>query len=654
MKNLFRILLSLSLLAVAIACEPAPEPEVIPAASITISEVTASESSASFVLTIANADKAAYLVSAEGGADKSAGAGLETSIFQNGTAVEFNSEASFTEPQSVTINVANLEAGKSYTVSAAASNKSGEVSATPANFSTAEPEPEPEPKPENPVYMSDIEITSIVAHSVEFSVTTRNMDDFGFVVIPTAEFAEMTAEEIVAASETYYWADGNLSWEQDFTFPFNFDTVASTDYTVAAAAINSESQVVKVATFSTPAAEMTVEKISFKPTKISVIHDGNDHFLTMSTALYELQLHLVGEGFGGRYDNNDTLEQGFVAEGTHFKKLNPDESWTTYDQVDANIGNVDLYENVVTGKWEVFGSFCFAIPNKSNGWLTIEIELNNGVVITGAERTEPAVLNITPTSGEAVQDESNKSIWYLTLTQDKNNTITFEIKLDSSKYEYIPTGDYYNDGLGAPCLNGASMIVNNVATSLGKKSVGLSELHVEYDAATGESYVSATAYVAAGTAVAEIAKCGPFKFYEEAQQELEVVEESRNLMIWATWMPSMKAWELNFMGDAFYGYLYFVTGADSSAYLPEGRYTFAKSAPADGSMWIDCNSSYVAKLRTSEEMKFLTDAEGAYFDVTTTTDGDGNYLHTIVGTIHTENGFYRINFDYGLERGTIY
>lgn len=502
--------------------------------------------------------------------------------------------------------------------------------------------------------MSDIEIVSVVGHSVEFSVTARYIDSFGFVVVPTAEWTEMSADEIIAASLTYAWDDGNLSWEQDFTFAFNADTNAETEYVVAAAAKNATSEVVKTATFTTPKEEMTVEKLSFKPTKLVLQSSGSDHYLTMSTALYELRVHLVSDTFGGRYDNNDDdPSHNFVAEGTYFKELNIDDTWTTYGDIDLTIGNIDLYENVVTGKWETYGSFCFAMPNAENSWLTIEIEIPSGTTITGAERTEPAVFNFNITKAEVEQDATSKAIWNLTLEQDANNSLTFRIKLDSSKYEYIPSGSYVNDGQGTPCLDGCSMIVNNVSTSLGAMKYGLSRVDVDYNASTGETYVSAEAYVKSGTAVVKIAKCGPFKLYEEKEQELAEFTESRNLMIWASWSAETTTWTLDWAGDNFYGYLYFVTGQNTPDYLPEGRYYFRNSAPADGSMWVDCTKSFVAKLRTSEEMKIKSDAENAYIDVTVV-EQDGVYLNTIKGVIYTTNGFYKIEFDYGTERGTIY
>lgn len=502
--------------------------------------------------------------------------------------------------------------------------------------------------------MSDIEIVSVVGHSVEFSVTARYIDSFGFVVVPTAEWTEMSADEIIAASLTYAWDDGNLSWEQDFTFAFNADTNAETEYIVVAAAKNATSEVVKTATFTTPKEEMTVEKLSFKPTKLVLQSSGSDHYLTMSTALYELRVHLVSDTFGGRYDNNDDDQsRSFVAEGTYFKELNIDDTWTTYGDIDLTIGNIDLYENVVTGKWETYGSFCFAMPNAENSWLTIEIEIPSGTTITGAERTEPAVFNFNITKAEVEQDATSKAIWNLTLEQDANNSLTFRIKLDSSKYEYIPTGSYVNDGQGTPCLDGCSMIVNNVSTSLGAMKYGLSRVDVEYNASTGETYVSAEAYVKSGTAVVKIAKCGPFKLYEEKVQELAEYTESRNLMIWASWTAETTTWTLDWAGDNFYGYLYFVTGQNTPDYLPEGRYYFRNSAPADGSMWVDCTKSFVAKLRTADEMKIKSDAEEAYIDVTVV-EQDGVYLNSIKGVIYTTNGFYKINFDYGIERGSIY
>lgn len=561
------------------------------------------------------------------------------------TPIDLGENTSFEENgQRVSLEVTGLTAATEYQIIVLGDNRECDMDPVDASenliFTT--------PEPEGPVVeMSDIEVTDVVGHSVEFSVTTRYMDDFGFVVIPTAEYSEVTEEYVLTNSFEYVWDDGNLSWDEPFTFPFHADTQDETDYTVVAVAVNATSSVMKVATFTTPKEELVVETVSFKPTSLNVTSDdGINHFLTMSNAMQELCVHLVSEGFGGRYEPS-SLTNNFVAEGSYWREMGNDGNWSEQTELDVTFGNIDLYENVITGKWEVYGSFFF-LPSTS-----IQIEIPSGIAISGAERAEPAVFNLNITQATASQHATSKAIWYLTLAQDADNTLTFEIKLDSSKYEYIPSGTYYNDGLGTPCLNSCSMIVNNVSTSLAKTKIGISELVVDYDEASGQSRFSAKAYVASGTAVVTIDNCGPFSLYEEVEQELETITESRNLMIWSTWQSGSKSWELNFSGDAFYGYLYFTTGANNEAYLPEGRYVFANNAPADGGYWVDCSRSYVARLRTADELAIDTTAEDAYIDVTTREE-NGVYIHTIKGVIRTTNGYYKIMFDYGEERGSIY
>lgn len=560
------------------------------------------------------------------------------------TPIDLGENTSFEENgQRVSLEVTGLTAATEYQIIVLGDNRECDMVPVDASESLIFTTPEPEgPK----VEMSDIEFVDIVGHSVEFSVTTRYMNDFGFVVIPTAEYSEVTVEYVLDNTFEYYWDEGNLSWEQDFTFPFHSDTEDETDYTVVAVAVNDTSSVMKTATFTTPKEEMTVELLSLSFTSGSVVSNGSDHYLTMRTALYELCVHLVSESFGGRYEPTSTTHY-FVAEGSYFKELNLDDTWTVYEELDTTFGNIDLYENVVSNKWEIYGSFVF-LPS-----LTLQIEIPSGITLDGVERTSPAEFNLDIKTASAVRDSSNGSLWDLTLAQDGDNTITFKIKLDSSKYEFIPSGEYLYDGQGAPCLDGGSMILNNVSTTIGKQSVGLSKVIVKHNESTGESYFSAIAYTKSGTAVAKINNAGPFKLYELAEQGIEVVDESRNLMIWATWQSSLKAWELNFSGDNFYGYLYLTTGGNNSEYLPEGRYVFSQSAPADGSFWMDCSRSYVARLRTSDELKIKSGESDSYLDVTTTLV-DGQYMHAIKGVIRTENGLYQINFDYGVERGSIY
>lgn len=751
MKNIFKLLCFVLPLVVATSCQDTPEPLPEPVVAIS-SEYVIDGTSAIVSLTVANADKALYVVKDIKELSSTEEYTPER-VLSEGVAVNFSAKESYSSPQSAKITLENLTKGHVYELFVAAANADLSVveqkslhvefakderpmvgnievitlEPTTATFGTtlrnvdkvryavvpkdvydancdgngiyrgtdeygytfveverslasvlfsfeatdltpstnyvvivigdnADVEKEPvdtnayaeftTPSAGPQVTMSDIEVIDLVGHSVEFSVTTRYMDDFGFVVVPTAEYSPMSVEDVLKNSLVFSWDDGNLSWEQDFTFAFNADTDDETDYTVVAVAVNEHSSVMKTATFTTPKEEMTIQMLSFSPTSASLTSSGSDHYLTMRTALYEMCVHLVSPEFGGRYE--PTFEDHyFVADGSYFKELNLDDTWTVYDDLDATFGNIDLYENVITGKWEIYGSFFFE-PT-----LTIQIEVPSGIEVFGAERQTPEEFVLDIQSATVTKDSSNGALWKVTLAQDDSNTITFNVKLDSSRYEFIPSGVYLYDGQGTPCLDGGSMILNNVSTTIGKQSVGLSKLIVDHNPSTGESYFSAIAYVKSGTAVARINNAGPFKPYEVVEQGLEVVDESRNLMIWATWQSSLKAWELNFSGDKFYGYLYFTTGGSNSAYLPEGRYVFSKTAPADGSYWVDCSRSYVARLRTSDQFAIKCGESDSYLDVTTS-EVDGQYVHTIKGVIKTENGFYQINFDYGEERGSIY
>lgn len=523
------------------------------------------------------------------------------------------------------------------------------------------PEQPEQPADPNAVTMTDIEMIALQGTFADFAVVVRNMDSFGFVVVPTAEYSQMSVDEVIKNSGEYSLDDGNYSWESDMTVVFGVDTTPQTDYTVVAAAKNSTSEVLKVATFTTPEEDLQVEKLSFNPTSIRVEHEGTaDHYLTLSTILYELRIHLVGEGFGGvgdnfgaRYDNCDEdTTTGFVAEGTYFKKLNTDDTWTTFDTVDTTIGNIDLYENVVTGKWEIYGSFCFEKDDTGKSILTIEIEMPTGKPLAGAERTEPYEFAFDITSATAEKDAKNGNVWNLTLTQDKNNTLTYSIDLGESM-DYIPSGTYTNEDLLS-----CSMIVNNVLTSINKNNAQ-NQLVINHDATTNQSTISVIAYVSAGTSYVSIDSFGPYNLYEEkVYDEAEVFTEGEavnSMAIWTTWYDS-GYYLLECLGTYFNMNLYFMTGTEATDHLTAGRYYLRSTAPGDGSLWIDCSKSNATRLHSDEDsLRFVCDTEEAFIDVTAEYDAENEFWrHSLVGTLNTTNGKYTINLNYVKENPSIY
>lgn len=526
---------------------------------------------------------------------------------------------------------------------------------------TREPEPKPEPEPtptEGAVTMTDIEILDILDVAAYFTVTVTNMDNFGFMVIKADEYNadEVTAGYIIENSSDFMYEDsarGNYSWDEPMPIPFEEDLVPETDYVVVAAAKNSTSEVVKSATFTTLKQDIIVEKQKFNPTTISVVSAAPDYYLTMSTALYEMNIHLVGgDTFGGRYDNCDEDNvQNFVAEGSSFKALDMDNNWIEYGAIDPTIGNIDFYENVVTGKWEVFGSFCFAVPGEENSWLTLEIEIPEGKQIDGITRTEPYIFNypltddngnVVPLSAEAKKSADNANEWNLTIANNKDNTFTFTIDLGEDK-AYIPSGTYTAENGLTKC----SMIVNNIRTTL--SNTYDNKIVVTYDDATEESYISIDVMVAAGTAIAKIDNAGPFKLYEEVVATATTVTEGENvnsMTVWSTWDPS-GCWWLEFLGTYINMNLYFMTGSDAAEHLPAGRYYLRSSAPADGSLWIDGTRSYAQVIRTPDQLPFVCDTEDAYIDITAEWDTEREFWgHDMVGTLKTANGAYIINLNF--------
>lgn len=533
------------------------------------------------------------------------------------------------------------------------------VFAVACNTPEPTPTPEPEPTPtEGAVTMTDIEILDILDIAAYFTVTVTNMDDFGFKVIKAEEYnaEEVTADYVIENSSDFMYEDyarGNYSWEEPMPIPFEEDLAPETEYVVVAAAKNSTSEVLKSATFTTLKQDIIVEKQRFNPTTIAVQSAAPDYYLTMSTSLYEMQIHLVGgDTFGGRYDNcdEDTV-QGFVAEGSSFKALDLDNNWFEYGELDPSIGNIDFYENVVTGKWEIFGSFCFAVPGEENSWLTLEIEIPDGKDIDGITRTEPYEFawplsdrdgNIIPISAEAVKSADNANVWNLTVTNNKDNTMTFTIDL-GKEMAYIPSGTYNAEN----GLEGCSMIVNNVRSTL--SSTYDNKVVVNYDEATEETTISVDIMVAAGTAVVKVNNAGPYKLYEEVVDTAETFTEGEgvnSMLAWTTWDPS-GYWEIFLSGVHIHLQLYFMTGTDASEHLPAGRYYLRSSAPSDGSLWIDGSRSYAQPDGTRDQFAFACDTEDAYIDVTAEYNEEGEFWgHDMTGTLRTANGAYIINLNF--------
>lgn len=510
------------------------------------------------------------------------------------------------------------------------------------------------PTDKDAVSMSDIVIDDVLDIAIYFSVTVRNMDDYGYVVIPAAEYNEsdITVEYVIRNSLTKIFDLENTSWEEDCTLALVADVTPETEYVIAVAAKNSTSEVMKTATVTSDKQGMVVNKQSFKPTRYSVVHEGNDHYLTMSNSLQEMRIHLVSEGFGGYYinateENEDVISSNkmddgdFVAEGSYFKVSNPDNTWTVYDELDTTVGNVDLHYRAVTGLWEIYGTFIFA--NKEVGddaWLSIEFEAPEGKVIEGAESTEPYIFNIDIETASAEKSAENANIWTLRLKQDKFNTFDFEINVDGD-YAYIPSGTY---NINSQELH-YEICLDNVLITLSENYDN--KVVVDYNTETEESTISFDIMVSAGTAVAKAENAGPFYLHKEVITETLTFTEGENvnsMVIWASY--DNNCWWFDCMGANVNLSLYFMTDTDASDYLPAGRYYLLNEAPADGGKWVDCSQSTIMRRKSDDTAQHLIAAEG-YIDVTAAWDEENMWWENdLIGTLKTVNGAYIVNLKF--------
>lgn len=518
------------------------------------------------------------------------------------------------------------------------------------------------PADPNAVVMSDIEIDDILDIAVYFLVTVRNMDSFGYIAVPKADYkeSEITVDYVINNSLQYVLDDGNYSWESEMPIAVVFDTTPSTEYVIVAAAKNSTSSVIKTKTITTDKQGMIVNKLSFKPTKYAVTHDGNDHYLTMSSALYELRIHLVSEGFGGYYINateqaedDDTISSNkkddgdFVAEGSYFKAIGDN---VIYDKLDTGVGNVDLHYRAVTGLWEIYGTFIFMDEAAGNdAWLSIEFEAPEGKKIEGAESSEPHLFNIDITTAAATKSAEDANVWTLSLKQDKFNTFDFVLNIGGD-YDYIPSGTYTTE------ITSYEICLDNVLVGLNTDYTN--KIVIDYNAETEQSTISFDLMVKAGTAVAKAENAGPFYLHKEVVTQTETYDEGLNngMAVWSSWDES-GFWNLYCLGRYFNMDLYFMSGTDAAEHLTAGRYFLRSTAPADGSLWVDCSKSWVLRLDTdnASPLSLVCDSEDAYIDVTAEWDAEDEFWrHDIVGTLKTANGAYIINLNYPKTNGTIY
>lgn len=644
MKRFFSILSVVALVVSAVACDPDTPEEVVKDVELSTPElIEAGLTSADFKVSVACADEAAYKVVA-GDATLTA-----EEVLEGGVALTFDAKASYTEAQEVALAVAELEENTSYTLWVAAANAKSSK-ATSLAFSTLadEENPEPEPEPAGPeVELSAITLLDVQGTTAEFTVTVRNMNNFYYYVAASTE-GELTAAD-VKEKGTWAWIEDNTSWDADFDVPFNASgLVPDREYVVYAVAANDTSEKMSYLAFSTIVETDIVKTITFNPTEASVSYkdgDKTNHYLTFSNSSYSMTVHLKNDTLAGWYESANGDNAIFLAEGSSFTDLS---SGKVYEPLDETFGKIDIYENTITGNHEIYANVLY-MPN-------ISIELTYYGVVEGATRKDPYEESINVLWAEAYRSESDDKVWNLTLRQDKNNTVTLALHTVRA-LDYIPSGTYEvlasgeSSGSKHIIADQSTMCVNNVRTALGERSVGVSSLTVEYDATTKQTWVEATLYVESGTTVVKIAKVGPFELYAVDEPEQEVTTEKNNLMIWATWYGEGQYWELDWSGDNYYGILNFVTGENSRSHLPAGRYYLSTTAPADGSYWVDCNTSYICKMRSSEQMKIVAE-EGSYFDVTAE-QGDG-WEHNITGVIKTTNGLHVVNFNYTTARGSIY
>lgn len=640
MKNLLKIFTLVALLCAA-SCnkndeepktpnEPSqPEepatPEVV-IRDIAVEEVT--HNSATITFSAQYADELAYIITptAEFEAPNIA------DTFEKGTKLFQNKEL-WAELTPITFCHEGLDAEVDYTVVIAAANKiySAVIEASFTTLADNNEEPKPEPLS---VELSNLSVLDIQSTTAEFSVTVKNMNDLYYYLAPVAESSELTADEMLAQGDFVLYFDDNTSWEAEQVIPFNATALSpATEYMLQVMGFNDDSNALLTTTFTTTDAEPIIENVDFNATSASIRYDNPEDkrngYLTFFSEGYELTVHLQSEELEGFYTPTSATHS-YTAKGSLFKKHNDDGRVITYDHLDATFGSIDLYENLVTGNWEVYASLFFLD--------TISIELDYIGVIEGAERDEAKRYVLSLTEVTATPQGTQ---WGVRLWQDKNNTLELTVELGES-LDHIPSGSYTTAD-GSLIAASSSMIVDNVRSTLAPSNIAVSSLTVEYDATTGESYLSTEIYTSSGTAVAVVERCGPYKLYEAKEVVAETITE-HDPLIWVT-RDSGDRWIVEWSGNnSTYGSLALVTGDASLDYIPAGRYYLRSTAPAEGG-WIDCTDGNTRMLISRKSYTPLADNDACYLDITTRMN-EGIDQNTIKGSVRTADGSYEVAIDF--------
>lgn len=169
MKNLFRILSLVAIVAMGAnlsSCKE-PEPEVLhPTVTLEVGEAT--ETTISFTIDSQNADRVRYICDTE--------EYTATGVFNNGIDVECGI---------VEITVFKLTPDTTYNIYAVAAKgeEFSELAAVQKKTLAPEPEPEPEPKPEPTKPTVSVEAGVATETSLTFTITSTNADEVHYVAV---------------------------------------------------------------------------------------------------------------------------------------------------------------------------------------------------------------------------------------------------------------------------------------------------------------------------------------------------------------------------------------------------------------------------------------------------------------------------------------